>query len=94
LQKKFKCNVGYSGHETGSYLIPIIATTLGASSIERHITLSRAMYGSDQSASLEKTGLIRMVRDIRLVESILGNGKKKIWDSEKSAMKKLRERLV
>jgi len=94
LQKKFKCNVGYSGHETGSYLIPIIATTLGASSIERHITLSRAMYGSDQSASLEKTGLIRMVRDIRLVESILGNGKKKIWDSELPAQKKLREIFV
>jgi N-acetylneuraminate synthase len=75
LQKKFKCNIGYSGHETGSYLIPVIATTLGASSIERHITLSRAMYGSDQSASLEKTGLIRMIRDIRLVESILGDGK-------------------
>ena len=94
LQKKFKCNVGYSGHETGSYLIPIIATTLGASSIERHITLSRAMYGSDQSASLEKTGLIRMVRDIRLVESILGNRKKKIWDSELPAQKKLREIFV
>ena len=94
LQKKFKCNVGYSGHETGSYLIPIIATTLGASSIERHITLSRAMYGSDQSASLEKTGLIRMVRDIRLVESILGNGKKKIWDSELPAQKKLRQIFV
>jgi len=94
LQKKFKCNVGYSGHETGSYLIPIIATTLGASSIERHITLSRAMYGSDQSASLEKTGLIRMVRDIKLVESILGNGKKKIWDSELPAQKKLREIFV
>ena len=94
LQKKFKCNVGYSGHETGSYLIPIIATTLGASSIERHITLSRAMYGSDQSASLEKAGLIRMVRDIRLVESILGDGKKKIWNSELPAQKKLRQIFV
>lgn len=94
LQKKFKCNVGYSGHETGSYLIPVIATTLGASSIERHITLSRAMYGSDQSASLEKAGLIRMVRDIRLVESILGDGKKKIWNSELPAQKKLRQIFV
>ena len=94
LQKKFKCNIGYSGHETGSYLIPIIATTLGASSIERHITLSRAMYGSDQSASLEKAGLIRMVRDIRLVELILGDGKKKTWNSELPAQKKLRQIFV
>ena len=94
LQKKFKCNIGYSGHETGSYLIPVIATTLGASSIERHITLSRAMYGSDQSASLEKTGLIRMIRDIRLVESILGDGKKKTWNSELPAQKKLRQIFV
>ena len=94
LQKKFKCNVGYSGHETGSYLVPIIATVFGASSIERHITLSRAMYGSDQSASLEKAGLIRMVRDVRLVQSILGDGKKRIWDSELSAQKKLRQIFV
>lgn len=94
LQKKLKCDVGYSGHETGSYLLPVIAVTLGATSIERHITLSRAMYGSDQSASLEKAGLIRMVRDIRLVESILGDGKKKIWDSELPAQKKLRQIFV
>jgi len=91
LQKKFKCNVGYSGHETGSYLVSVIATAFGASSIERHITLSRAMYGSDQSASLEKAGLIRMVRDVRLVESIIGDGKKRIWDSELPAQKKLRQ---
>ena len=71
LQKKFKCNVGYSGHEVGSYLVPVIAVTLGATTIERHITLNRAMYGSDQSASLEKSGLNRMVRDIRLIEDIL-----------------------
>ena len=91
FQKKFKCNVGYSGHETGSYLVPVIAVALGATSIERHITLSRAMYGSDQSASLEKAGLVRMVRDIRLVETILGDGKKKIWKSELPAQKKLRQ---
>jgi len=76
LQKKFKCNVGYSGHETGSYLVPIIAVAHGATSIERHITLNRAMYGSDHAASLEKAGLVRMVRDVRLVEMILGDGKK------------------
>ena len=52
------------------------------------------MYGSDQSASLEKAGLIRMVRDVRLVQSILGDGKKRIWDSELSAQKKLRQIFV
>ena len=94
LQKKFNCNVGYSGHEVGSYLLPVIATTLGATTIERHITLNRAMYGSDQSASLEKAGLNRMVRDIRLIEDILGSGKKIIWDSELPAQKKLRQVFV
>ena len=90
-KKKFKCNVGYSGHETAAYLVTIPAVVLGATSIERHITLDRTMYGSDQAASLEPTGLIRMVKDIRMVNSILGDGKKRIWDSEKPAMKKLRE---
>ena len=94
LKKKFKCNVGYSGHETGSYLLPIIAVTLGATSIERHITLNRAMYGSDQAASLEKTGLIRMVRDIREIDKVLGDGKKRIWNSELPIQKKLRETLA
>ena len=91
LQKKFKCDVGYSGHETGSYLICVAAVVLGATSIERHITLDRAMYGSDQAASLEAPGLLRMVKDIRDLDDILGDGKKRIWDSEKPAMKKLRE---
>ena len=93
LQKKFKCQVGYSGHETSSYLLPVIAVSLGASSIERHITINRAMYGSDQAASLEKSGLKRMVRDVRLIETVLGDGKKKIWDSELPAQKKLRQIL-
>ena len=94
LKKRFKCNVGYSGHESGSYLICVAAVMLGATSIERHLTLDRAMYGSDQAASLEPQGLIRLVNDIRMLDNIIGDGKKKIWDSEKSAMKKLRERLV
>jgi len=94
LKKKFKCNVGYSGHETSSYLLPIMAVTLGATSIERHITLDRAMYGSDQAASLEKAGLLRMVRDIRKVSTVLGDGKKRIWDSELPVQKKLRENIV
>jgi N-acetylneuraminate synthase len=94
LQKKFKCNVGYSGHETTPYLLPIIAVTLGATSVERHITLNRAMYGSDQAASLEKAGLKRMVRDIRKISTVLGDGKKSIQDTEISVQKKLREILV
>ena len=94
LRKKFKCNVGYSGHESGSYLISISAVILGATSIERHITLDRAMYGSDQAASLAPEGLFRVVRDIRNIDKILGDGKKRIWDTELPAKKKLREILV
>ena len=94
LKKKFGCNVGYSGHETSSYLLQVVAVTLGATSIERHITLDRAMYGSDQAASLEKTGLVRMVRDVRELDKALGDGKKRIWQSELPVQKKLRERLV
>jgi len=90
LKKEFGCDVGYSGHESSSYVICIPAVILGATSIERHITLDRAMYGSDQSASLEKAGLERLVRDIRRIESILGDGVKRIWDSEKPVMEKLR----
>ena len=91
LRKKFKCKVGYSGHEISSYSICLAATLLGATSIERHITLDRSMYGSDQAASLEPPGLIRLVRDIRELNFILGDGKKIIWDSELPAQKKLRE---
>ena len=94
LKKKFKCNVGYSGHESAAYLVCITAVLQGATSIERHITLDRTMYGSDQAASLEPEGLFRLVRDVRALDLIMGDGKKKIWDSEKPAMKKLRERLV
>ena len=94
LGKKFKCKVGYSGHEPSSYQLAMVAVTLGATSIERHITLDRAMYGSDQAASLEKAGLVRMVRDIRIIDKILGDGKKQIWDSELPVQKKLRERFV
>ena len=94
LKKKFKCNVGYSGHEAASYLFCVAAVMLGATSIERHITLDRTMYGSDQAASLEPEGLHRMMRDVRALEVILGDGKKIIWDSELPAQKKLRETLV
>ena len=91
LGKKFKCKVGYSGHEISSYSICLAAVLLGATSIERHITLDRSMYGSDQAASLEHSGLVRLVRDIRELDFILGDGKKIIWDSELPAQKKLRE---
>ena len=94
LKNKFKCKVGYSGHERSGYLVCVAAVLVGATSIERHITLDHTMYGSDQPASLEPDGLFRLVRDIRVLEEILGDGKKRIWDSEKPIMKKLRERLV
>ena len=94
LGKKFRCDVAYSGHEAAAYLVTLPAVVLGATSIERHITLDRTMYGSDQAASLEPPGLIRMVKDIRMVTGILGDGKKKIWDSEVPAMKKLRQVFV
>jgi N-acetylneuraminate synthase len=90
LQNEFHCNVGYSGHEVDSYICCVISATLGATSIERHITLSRALPGSDQSASLEPVGLERMVRDVRRVQPTLGDGIKRIWDSEIPVMKKLR----
>ena len=94
LQKKFKCKVGYSGHESSSYIVCVAAVMLGASSIERHITLDRSMYGSDQASSLEPEGLFRMVRDIRTLDTIMGDGVKRIWASELPAQKKLREILA
>ena len=94
LKKKFKCDVGYSGHEISSYVVSLSAVLMGATAIERHITLNRALYGSDQAASLEPPGLKRMVRDIRFLDKIIGDGKKKIWDSELPAKKKLREVLA
>ena len=90
LRKEFNCNVGYSGHESVGYIVCVVAVSLGATSIERHITLDRAIYGSDQAASLEPIGLERMVRDVRKVSSLMGDGVKRIWNSEVPVMKKLR----
>ena len=90
LKEKFNCNVGYSGHESSGYNISLAAVVLGATSIERHITLARDMYGSDQAASLEPIGLERLVRDIRALNLIIGDGVKKIYPSEIPVMKKLR----
>ena len=94
LQKKFKCEVGYSGHEKSAYLVCVCAVMLGATSIERHVTIDRTLYGHDQAASLEPLGLRRLVRDIRAVDKILGDGKKRIWDSELETVKKLRQKFV
>lgn len=90
LKDQFSCNVGYSGHEAGASLICVAAVLLGAESIERHITLDRTMYGSDHAASLEPLGLQRLVRDIRSLDVIKGDGIKRIWPSEALKMKRLR----
>ena len=75
LKDKFNCDVGYSGHEKG-ISISIAASAFGITSLERHITLDRSMYGSDQSASLEPNGLLQLAQSIRKIESALGDGKK------------------
>ncbi|MEU7635011.1 N-acetylneuraminate synthase family protein [Streptomyces sp. NPDC039016] len=81
--------IGYSGHETGLQTT-LAAVALGATFVERHITLDRAMWGSDQAASVEPQGLTRLVRDIRTIEESLGDGVKKVYESELGPMKKLR----
>ena len=81
--------IGYSGHEVG-LATTVAAVTLGASFVERHFTLDRAMWGSDQAASVEPVGMRRLVRDIRSVETALGDGVKKVYDSEIGPMQKLR----
>jgi len=89
LRQRYGVPVGYSGHETG---IPssVAAASIGACVIERHITMDRAMWGSDHAASLEPSGITRLVRDIRLVESAMGNGVKRVIEREKPILKKLR----
>ncbi len=94
LKKKFGCEVGYSGHEVGATSVSIPAVMMGAEAIERHVTIDRTLYGHDQPASLEPQGIIRLVRDIRVLEDIMGDGKKKIWDSEIENIKKLRQKFV
>ena len=90
LKERYNCLVGYSGHERG--IAPsTLAVALGACSVERHITLDRTMWGSDQAASLEGEGLRKLVRDIRNVKDFLGDGIKKVYDSEIPIKKKLRK---
>ena len=89
IRSRFDCAVGYSGHEVG---LPttLAAVCLGASLIERHITLDRAMWGTDQAASVEPRGLERLVQYIRDIESAMGDGVKTVYESERAVMKKLR----
>lgn len=90
LRREFpEVPIGYSGHEVG--LVPSsVAVALGACMVERHLTLDRAMWGSDQAASVEPGGFERLVKYIRVTEAALGDGVKKVYESEKSSLKKLR----
>jgi len=89
LRQNFDIPIGYSGHEVG--LVPsAIAVALGACLVERHVTLDRAMWGSDQAASVEPHGMRTLVKYIRVTEKSLGDGEKKVYESEQSSLKKLR----
>jgi len=89
LKREFDLPVGYSGHEVGLQTT-YAAVVLGACVVERHITLDRAMWGSDQAASVEPGGFMRLVRDIRVIEQALGDGIKRVYESELAARAKLR----
>ena len=90
LRREFPNNpIGYSGHEVG--LVPsAVAVSLGACMVERHLTLDRAMWGSDQAASVEPGGFERLVKYLRVTEAALGDGVKRVYESEKGSLKKLR----
>ena len=92
LRERYGCNVGYSGHEVG-LAVSYAAAALGISSLERHITLDRSMYGSDQSASIEPQGLNNLVGAVRKIEKAMGDGKKRVLKSEIPIAKKLRVHL-
>ncbi len=90
LRERYKCNVGYSGHESSLIKVCTAAVALGATSLERHITLDRAMYGSDQAASIETNALHNFVQTVRAIPAILGNGKKVLSEAESKTRDKLR----
>jgi N-acetylneuraminate synthase len=92
LRNKFNCDVGYSGHEVG-LAVSYAAAAMGISSLERHITLDRAMYGSDQSASIEPAGLMQLISAVDKIEKAMGDGVKRIIDKEIPIAEKLREHL-
>ena len=89
LKENFNCPIGYSGHEVG-LVTTAVAVAMGATLVERHITLDRAMWGSDQSASVEPQGLATLVKYIRVTEKAMGDGVKHVYDSEQSSLSKLR----
>jgi N-acetylneuraminate synthase len=89
LRAEFPCPIGYSGHEVG-LITSVVAVALGASMVERHITLDRAMWGSDQAASVEPQGFERLVKYVRVTEQSLGDGVKRVYDSELSSLRRLR----
>lgn len=89
LRERYGVPIGYSGHETG-IASSVAASVLGACIVERHITLDRSMWGSDHAASLEPNGIMRLTRDVRLVETALGDGVKTVLESEIPVMQKLR----
>ncbi len=93
FKKRYNCPIGYSGHERG-VMPSVLAVAYGANSVERHITLDRTMFGSDQVASLEPQGLYRLVRDIRQVPIVSGDGVKKVYNSELPIIKKLRRKIT
>ena len=92
LRDKYQCNVGYSGHEVG-LSVSYAAAALNITSLERHITLDRSMYGSDQSASVEPAGLRNLVGAVRNIEKAMGSGVKKLIDDEIPIAKNLRQHL-
>ena len=92
LREKYQCNVGYSGHESG-LAVSYAAAALGITSLERHITLDRSMYGSDQSASVELIGMHMLTGAVRKIEKAMGDGEKRIIEAEIPIAKKLREHL-
>ncbi|MBP6086833.1 MAG: N-acetylneuraminate synthase family protein [Pelolinea sp.] len=92
LRSMFDCPIGYSGHEVG-LVTTVVAVALGASAVERHFTLDRAMWGSDQAASVEPGGFRRLVKYIRVTEMSLGDGVKRVYESEQSSLKRLRRFL-
>ena len=89
LAERYDCSVGYSGHEEGTF-VSVLAAAAGATSIERHITLDKSMYGSDQKASIEPDELKELVSKIRAAELIMGNGEKILSDAEQAVKSKLR----
>ncbi len=89
LRKEFPCPIGYSGHEVG-LITSVVAVALGACMVERHITLDRAMWGSDQAASVEPQGFERLVKYVRVTEQSLGDGVKRVYDSEMPSLRRLR----